>query len=66
MTEVRLPSIWLGDLSSKADFDRVSAQLGSLFSVCHWIDDRLLFSRHSFTYPAYCTGCNKVTSMRID
>jgi len=66
MTELRLPSIWLGDFSSKADFDLVSTQLSKLFSVFDWIDDRLLFSRHSFTYPAYCTGCSKVTSMRID
>jgi len=66
MTKAYMPSIWLGDFRSKVEFDQDLSRLNSVFSVYDWIDDRLLFSRHSFTLPAYCVGCDKVTSMRVD
>jgi SAM-dependent methyltransferase len=66
MTKTYLPSIWLGDFHSKAKFDQALSQLNAVFSIYDWIDDRLLFSRHSFTFPAYCAGCDKVTPMRVD
>lgn len=40
--------------------------LAAAFSVYDWIDDRLLFSRHPFSYLAYCSVCGHVTEMRID
>jgi len=60
------PSIWLGEFRTKAEFDALAPQLAEAFSVYDWIDDRLLYSRHSFTYPAYCSACERVTQMRID
>ena len=60
------PSIWLGDFRSKADYDNNSVSLAAGFSVYDWIDDRLLHSRHSFSYPAYCAVCDRVTKVRID
>jgi len=60
------PSIWLRDFLTKVEFDEFAPQLAAVFSVFDWIDDRLLYSRHSFTYPAYCSACEQVTQMRID
>jgi hypothetical protein len=60
------PSIWLRDFRTKVEFDEFAPQLAAVFSVFDWIDDRLLYSRHSFTYPAYCSACEQVTQMRID
>ncbi len=60
------PSIWLGDFHSKADFDAQAADLAAAFSVFDRIDDRLLYSRHPMTMPAYCSACGKVTEMRLD
>jgi len=60
------PSIWLGEFRTKAEFDALAPRLAEAFSVYDWIDDRLLYSRHSFTYPAYCAACEQVTQMRID
>lgn len=60
------PSIWVGDFRSKAEYDNWSAALTAASSVYDWIDDRLLFSRHPFSYPAYCSVCERVTEIRID
>jgi SAM-dependent methyltransferase len=60
------PSIWMGEFRSKVEFDRSLFQLAPAFSVYDWIDDRVLFSRHRFTYPAYCSACEQVTQMQID
>lgn len=60
------PSIWLDEFRTKAEFDKAAPQLAPAFSVYDWIDDRLLYSRHSFVYPAYCSACEQVTQMRID
>jgi hypothetical protein len=60
------PSIWLGDFRSKAEYDEKSSNLSAMFSVYDWIDDRLLYSRHPFSYPAQCSVCNRVTKMRMD
>lgn len=60
------PSIWLGEFSKKAEFDEAATQLGAAFSVYDWIDDRLLYSRHGFLYPAFCRACEQVTQMRVD
>jgi len=60
------PSIWLRDFRTKVEFDEFAPQLAAVFSIFDWIDDRLLYSRHSFTYPAYCSACEQVTQMRID
>jgi SAM-dependent methyltransferase len=60
------PSIWLGDFHSKAEYDENASKLAAAFSVYDWIDDRLLHSRHAFTFPGYCTACNQVTKMRVD
>jgi len=60
------PTIWLGEFRAKGEFDEVHPQLAAAFSVYDWIDDRLLYSRHSFTCPAYCSACEQVTQMRID
>lgn len=60
------PSIWLGDFRSKAEWDACSTQFSAALSVYDWIDDRLLYSRHPFSFPAYCSACERVTMMRID
>lgn len=60
------PSIWLGKFRTKAEFDKAGPQLAATFAVLDWIDDRLLYSRHPFSYPAYCSACEQVTQMRID
>lgn len=60
------PSIWLGDFRSKAEWDSWSPQFNAALSVYDWIDDHLLYSRHPFSFPAYCSACEKVTKMRID
>lgn len=60
------PSIWLGEFNQKAEFDEVASQLAAAFSVYDWIDDRLLYSRHGFLFPAYCVACEQVTQMRVD
>ena len=65
MTTKPLPSIWLGDFRSKADYDVRAPALGAAFSVFDWIDDRMLQSRHAFSFPAYCSTCEKVTKMQI-
>jgi SAM-dependent methyltransferase len=59
------PSIWLGDFRSKVEYDENNAGLAAAFSSYDWIDDRLLHSRHPFSYPAYCTACNQVTKIQI-
>lgn len=66
MARYFFPSIWLGDFRSKAEYDDQSTILAAAFSVYDWIDDRLLFSRHPFSYPAYCSACERVTDIRID
>ena len=66
MSANKFPSIWLGDFHSKAEYDENTPKLAAAFSVYDWIDDRLLYSRHAFTFPGYCAACNKVTKMRID
>lgn len=60
------PSIWLGEFRTKTEFDEAAPQLSAAFSVFDWIDDRLLYSRHPFQYPAYCAACERVTQIRID
>lgn len=60
------PSIWLGDFRSKSEYDSNASNLSMAFSVFDWIDDRLLYSRHPFVCPAYCSVCNRVTKMKID
>jgi SAM-dependent methyltransferase len=66
MTKAYMPSIWLGDFHSKAEFEQAMPRLKSIFTIYDWIDDRLLLSRHRFVLPAYCVGCDKVTYMRVD
>lgn len=60
------PSIWLGEFRSKTEWDNNVDQFSAAFSVYDWIDDRLLYSRHPFFFPAYCSVCERVTKMRID
>lgn len=60
------PSIWLGEFRSKAEYDANAPRLAEAFSVFDWLDDRVLFSRHPFTYRAYCASCEVVTTMRVD
>lgn len=60
------PSIWIGDFRSKHEWDRNSTSFKAAFSVYDWIDDRLLYSRHPFSFPAFCSVCEKVTTMHID
>lgn len=55
------PSIWIGDFRSKNEWDRNSTALKAAFSVYDWIDDRLLYSRHPFSFPAFCSVCERVT-----
>jgi hypothetical protein len=66
MTANKFPSIWLGDFHSKAEYDKNASRLSAMFSIYDWIDDRLLFSRHPFSYPAYCVACDRVTKIQID
>lgn len=66
MQTKNFPSIWLGDFHSKAEYDENSHQLAAAFSTYDWIDDRLLYSRHAFSFPGYCVVCNRVTKIRID
>lgn len=59
-------SVWMGDFRSKTDYDSKESQLTAAFSVYDWIDDRLLYSRHPFSFPAYCSVCDQVTQMRMN
>jgi SAM-dependent methyltransferase len=54
------------EFQSKADYDQAASQLAAAYSVYDWLDDRVLQSRHAFTYPAFCAACGHVTAMRID
>ncbi len=60
-----LPSIWLADFASKAEFDALASELGTQLEVIAEIDDRMLQSRHPFDIKAWCAACNAVTTMRI-
>jgi SAM-dependent methyltransferase len=60
------PSIWVGEFQSKAEYESAAPQLASVYSVYDWLDDRVLHSRHAFSYPAYCSFCDRVTQIRID
>ena len=60
-----LPSIWLADFASKAEFDAKASALGAQLEVIAAIDDRMLSSRHPFDIKAWCAACNAVTNMRI-
>lgn len=60
------PSIWLKEFRSKEEYDAQKDSLAAALSVYDWIDDRLLFSRHPFSFPAFCSACKRVTQMQID
>lgn len=60
------PSIWAGNFRSKAEYDATAPQLAAAFSVYDWLDDRVLHSRHAFSFPAYCSVCDQVTKMWVD
>lgn len=59
------PSIWLGDFTSKHDFDASKDRLHQLISVLGPIDDRFWSSRHPFAIKAYCAACAEVTTMHL-
>jgi hypothetical protein len=59
------PSVWRGDFRSKAEYDAASGGLGPASQVFDWLDDRVLHSRHPFSYRAYCAVCEAVTPMRV-
>jgi SAM-dependent methyltransferase len=59
------PSIWIGDYSSKADFDINLENINAASVVYDWMDDRILFSRHPFDYNAYCAVCDCVQLMNV-
>jgi SAM-dependent methyltransferase len=61
-----LPSIWMGDFQSKIEYENKSSHLAEAYSVYDWLDDRVLHSRHGFSYPAYCSACGHVTKMLVD
>ncbi|MDO8284794.1 MAG: class I SAM-dependent methyltransferase [Rhodoferax sp.] len=60
-----LPSIWLADFCSKAQFDARASALGAQLEVMAAIDDRMLQSRHPFDIKAWCAACHAVTTMRV-
>lgn len=60
-----LPSIWRGEFRTKQAFDQALPSLQQAFGLFDWIDDRVLHSRHPFTYRAYCSACQKVSDMRV-
>jgi SAM-dependent methyltransferase len=60
-----LPSIWMADFASKAEFDAQASALSSQLEVIAAIDDRMLQSRHPFNIKAWCAACNAVTEMRV-
>jgi hypothetical protein len=47
-----LPSIWMADFASKAEFDAQASALSSQLEVIAAIDDRMLQSRHPFNIKA--------------
>ena len=61
----QLPSIWLAEFTSKAEFDAEASELGAQLEVMAAIDDRMLMSRHPFDIKAWCAACKSVTDMRI-
>lgn len=60
-----LPSIWLADFASKAEFDARASELSAQLEVIAAIDDRMLQSRHPFDIKAWCAACGAVTAMRV-
>ena len=56
----QLPSIWLAEFTSKAEFDAKASELGAQLEVMAAIDDRMLMSRHPFDIKAWCAACKSV------
>lgn len=63
---VHIHDIWIGVFHSKREFDESAKMLEQLHSVFDWIDDRLLFSRHPYDFPAFCSACGEVTKIRLE
>lgn len=63
MTNTILPSIWLGEFSSKAEFDRYIKDHRVVLRLMLDMDDRLISDRHCFNFNAWCAACEDVTSM---
>lgn len=61
----QLPSIWIAEFGSKAEFDAKAAGFGAQLEVIAAIDDRMLISRHPFDIKAWCVACEAVTNMRV-
>ncbi len=61
----QLPSIWLAEFASKAEFDSKAVAFNAQLEVIAAIDDRMLQSRHPFDLKAWCAACNKVTDIRV-
>lgn len=57
-------SIWVDDFRAYEQFEMFLSK--KLFSVFDWIDDHLICSRHSISFPAYCSVCEGVTQMHVD
>ena len=65
MSRQHFPSIWHGEFRSKAEYDAAAGALGPTFQVFDWIEDRVLHSRHPFSYPGYCSACDAVSAMQV-
>lgn len=60
------PSPWLGRFESQEDFATGVAAAPGLGDVIGHIDDQCMASRHPKMFPAFCTGCGSVQTMRFD
>ncbi|MCE5268093.1 MAG: class I SAM-dependent methyltransferase [Planctomycetaceae bacterium] len=65
MAETLLPSIWLGQFRSAAEWQSRIADFEAMHEVCADIDDRLLWSRRPFAVKGWCAVCKSVQPMSI-
>lgn len=63
---LQLPSPWIGCFDSEADFTAAAVAVPALMEVLGNIDDQLVASRHPRLFPAFCSNCESVQTMRID
>lgn len=65
-SKIALPSPWLGRFEEQSDFATALGSAPGVADVISGIDDQLMANRHPRLFPAYCTGCGSVQSVRFD
>jgi SAM-dependent methyltransferase len=63
-----LPNIWLRSFENYSEWENANKgdEISTLSNITDKIDDRLIWSRHSFSYTAFCSVCHMIQPMTID